>query len=143
MDNSSLTGESEAQSRKPESSENPLESKNLVFYTTNCVEGFGKGIVIRRGDATVMGRIAKLTTRIDTTETTIAREMRYFVYLICVFAIVMGIIFIVIALALGYGGFYAVILAIGLVSPSSQLVNQKVSFYSIHQSIGHPINDII
>jgi sodium/potassium-transporting ATPase subunit alpha len=115
VDNSSLTGESEPQTRKPESAENPLESKNLAFYTTNCVEGLGRGIVIRRGDATVMGRIAKLTTRIDTSETTIAREMRHFVVLICVFALVMGTSCIVIALALGYGGFYAVILAIGLV----------------------------
>ncbi|OQV18353.1 Sodium/potassium-transporting ATPase subunit alpha [Hypsibius exemplaris] len=115
VDNSSLTGEAEPQSRKPEATENPLESKNLAFYTTNCVEGFGKGVVVRRGDATVMGRIAKLTTRIATTETTIAREMRHFVMLICIFAIIMGVLCIIVALAMGYPGFYAVILAIGLV----------------------------
>ena len=115
MDNASLTGESEAQSRSTESSENPLESKNLAFYTSNAVEGLGKAVVVRRGDATVMGRIAKLTTRIDTSETTIAREMRHFVILICIFAIVMGGIIFVVALCVGYGGLYAIILAIGLV----------------------------
>lgn len=115
VDNSSLTGESEAQSRNPESTENPLESKNLGFYTTNAVEGWGKGIVIKRGDNTVMGRIAKLTTRITTSETTIAKEMRHFVILICILAITMGVLCIIVALALHYGGFYAVILAIGLV----------------------------
>ncbi|XP_055330378.1 sodium/potassium-transporting ATPase subunit alpha-B-like [Paramacrobiotus metropolitanus] len=115
VDNSSLTGESEPQSRSPESSEDPLASKNLVFYTCNAVEGWGRGIVVKRGDNTVMGRIAKLTTRLDTSETTIAREMRYFVILICVLALTMGVLCIAVALALGYGGFYAVILAIGLV----------------------------
>ncbi|XP_055353100.1 sodium/potassium-transporting ATPase subunit alpha-B-like [Paramacrobiotus metropolitanus] len=115
VDNSSLTGESEPQSRSPEGSDNPLESKNLIFYTSNAVEGFGRGVVIKRGDNTVMGRIAKLTTRLDTSETTIAREMRHFVTLICILAVTMGVLCIVIALALGYDGFYAIILAIGLV----------------------------
>ena len=40
VDNSSLTGESEAQSRTPEfTHENPLETKNLAFFSTNAVEG--------------------------------------------------------------------------------------------------------
>lgn len=40
VDNSSLTGESEPQSRSPEyTSENPLETKNLAFFSTNAVEG--------------------------------------------------------------------------------------------------------
>jgi len=40
VDNSSLTGESEPQSRSPEfTHENPLETKNLAFFSTNVVEG--------------------------------------------------------------------------------------------------------
>ena len=40
VDNSSLTGESEPQSRSPDGHhENPLESKNMAFYSTNAVEG--------------------------------------------------------------------------------------------------------
>lgn len=40
VDNSSLTGESEPQSRGVEcSSENPFETKNLVYFSTNAVEG--------------------------------------------------------------------------------------------------------
>ncbi|KAK7081036.1 Sodium/potassium-transporting ATPase subunit alpha-1, partial [Halocaridina rubra] len=40
VDNSSLTGESEPQSRSPEfTSENPLETKNIAFFSTNAVEG--------------------------------------------------------------------------------------------------------
>ena len=40
VDNSSLTGESEPQSRGPEKThDNPLETKNLAFFSTNAVEG--------------------------------------------------------------------------------------------------------
>lgn len=40
VDNSSLTGESEPQSRGVDfTHENPLETKNLGFFSTNAVEG--------------------------------------------------------------------------------------------------------
>lgn len=40
VDNSSLTGESEPQTRTPDfSNENPLETRNIVFFSTNCLEG--------------------------------------------------------------------------------------------------------
>lgn len=40
IDNSSLTGESEPLGRIPQCThENPLETKNLAFFSTNCVEG--------------------------------------------------------------------------------------------------------
>lgn len=40
VDNSSLTGESEPQSRGPEfTNDNPLETKNLAFFSTFAVEG--------------------------------------------------------------------------------------------------------
>jgi len=43
VDNSSLTGESEPQSRTPDfSHENPLETRNIAFFSTNCVEGTWK-----------------------------------------------------------------------------------------------------
>ncbi|CDR01201.1 unnamed protein product, partial [Oncorhynchus mykiss] len=40
VDNSSLTGESEPQSRSPDCThDNPLETRNVAFFSTNCVEG--------------------------------------------------------------------------------------------------------
>ena len=57
VDNSSLTGESEPQARGPEfTHENPLETKNLAFFSTNAVEGTAVGMVVNIGDNTVMGR---------------------------------------------------------------------------------------
>jgi sodium/potassium-transporting ATPase subunit alpha len=46
VDNSSLTGESEPQSRDAEVSKvDVLEAKNLAFFSTNCVEGTAQGIM--------------------------------------------------------------------------------------------------
>lgn len=40
VDNSSLTGESEPQTRSPDGThDNPLETRNIAFFSTNCVEG--------------------------------------------------------------------------------------------------------
>jgi magnesium-transporting ATPase (P-type) len=42
VDNSSLTGESEPLARSPDCThENPLETKNLAFFSTFAVEGKG------------------------------------------------------------------------------------------------------
>ncbi len=59
-----MTGESEAQARVAEctNAENPMETKNLAFFSTNAVEGSCKAIVVRTGDNTVMGRIAYLAS---------------------------------------------------------------------------------
>lgn len=66
VDNSSLTGESEPQSRGTEYvNENPLEAFNLAFFSTNCIEGTALGIVFSTGDRTVMGRIAGLAAGLD------------------------------------------------------------------------------
>lgn len=54
VDNSSMTGESEPQSRNNQcTSPNPLETKNIALFSTNVVEGTAKGIVILTGDKTV------------------------------------------------------------------------------------------
>lgn len=47
VDNSSLTGESEPQTRSPDfTNENPLETRNIAFFSTNCVEG--RQTILRR-----------------------------------------------------------------------------------------------
>lgn len=67
VDNSSLTGESEPQIRGTHCTDsNPLETENIAFFSTNVIQGSGFGIVIRRGDNTVMGRIAGLAGRVET-----------------------------------------------------------------------------
>ncbi|KAF7382891.1 hypothetical protein HZH66_013293 [Vespula vulgaris] len=116
VDNSSLTGESEPQSRSPEfTHENPLETKNLAFFSTNAVEGTAKGVVICCGDQTVMGRIAGLASGLDTGETPIAKEIHHFIHLITGVAVFLGLTFFLIAFILGYHWLDAVIFLIGII----------------------------
>uniref|UniRef100_F1KRT3 Sodium/potassium-transporting ATPase subunit alpha n=1 Tax=Ascaris suum TaxID=6253 RepID=F1KRT3_ASCSU len=116
VDNSSLTGESEPQSRSQEcTSENPLETKNLAFFSTNAVEGSAKGLVVCTGDRTVMGRIAHLASGLDTGETPIAREIAHFIHIITGVAVFLGVSFFIIAFMLGYHWLSAVVFLIGII----------------------------
>ncbi|CAD5227305.1 unnamed protein product [Bursaphelenchus xylophilus] len=116
VDNASLTGESEPQSRSPEcTNENPLETKNIAFFSTNAVEGTAKGIVIYTGDRTVMGRIAHLAADLDAGMTPIAREIEHFIHLITGVAVFLGVSFFIIAFALGYHWLTAVVFLIGII----------------------------
>ena len=116
VDNSSLTGESEPQARTPEfTHENPLETKNLAFFSTNAVEGTAKGVVVNVGDNTVMGRIAGLASGLETGQTPIAKEIAHFIHLITTVAIFLGVTFFIIAFILGYHWLDAVIFLIGII----------------------------
>jgi len=116
VDNSSLTGESEPQSRSAENThENPLETKNIAFFSTNVVEGTAKGVVINIGDSTVMGRIAGLASGLESGETPIAKEIAHFIHLITGVAVFLGVSFFIIAFILGYHWLDAVIFLIGII----------------------------
>uniref|UniRef100_A0A1W7RA69 Sodium/potassium-transporting ATPase subunit alpha n=1 Tax=Hadrurus spadix TaxID=141984 RepID=A0A1W7RA69_9SCOR len=116
VDNSSLTGESEPQTRAPDfSNENPLETRNIAFFSTNCIEGTGMGIVINTGDRTVMGRIANLASGLEVGDTPIAREITHFIHIITGVAVFLGVSFFIIAFILGYNWLDAVIFLIGII----------------------------
>lgn len=112
VDNSSLTGESEAQERFPDlqvevhgSSAGrkvpAIEAQNLMFYSTILTSGHGKAVVIGTGDNTLMGQIAGLATGTDNQKTPIQMEVDRFIYMISVAAITIGIVFLSVGLALG------------------------------------------
>jgi len=116
VDNSSLTGESEPQSRSAEfTHDNPLETKNLAFFSTNCVDGTATGIVVAVGDNTVMGRIATLTTNLGDRTTPMAVELEHFIHIITFVACSFGVTFLVIALFMNYHWLEAVIFLIGII----------------------------
>ncbi|KAI4886142.1 hypothetical protein NFI96_015291 [Prochilodus magdalenae] len=116
VDNSSLTGESEPQPRTAEfSHDNPLETRNIAFFSTNCVEGSASGIVINTGDRTVMGRIASLTSSLEVGKTPIAIEIEHFIHIITTVAVFLGVTFCTLSLILGYGWLEAVIFLIGII----------------------------
>ncbi|KAG5841745.1 hypothetical protein ANANG_G00170040 [Anguilla anguilla] len=116
VDNSSLTGESEPQTRSPEfTHDNPLETRNICFFSTNCVEGTAHGIVIATGDHTVMGRIATLASGLEVGQTPINREIEHFIRIITGVAVFLGMSFFVLSLILGYSWLEAVIFLIGII----------------------------
>ncbi|XP_013189215.1 sodium/potassium-transporting ATPase subunit alpha-like [Amyelois transitella] len=93
-DMSSLTGESEPISHRPECTHaNPLESKNMAYFGCPIIEGSAKGIVVAVGEMTQIGKIAGLVTGLKKEETPIAKEITHFVKLICGVAFVLGFIF--------------------------------------------------
>lgn len=116
VDNSSLTGESEPQSRGLEYvNENPLEAFNLAFFSTNCIEGTALGIVFSTGDRTVMGRIAGLAAGLDVREAPIAKEITHFIHVITAVACILGLSFFILSLVMGYFWLDAVIFLIGII----------------------------
>merc|ERR1719445_261428 len=116
VDNSSLTGESEPQLRTPDfTNENPLETRNLAFFSTNAVEGTCVGMVVNIGDNTVMGRIAGLASGLEGGQTPIAKEIEHFIHIITAVAVFLGVTFFIIAFILGYNWLDAVIFLIGII----------------------------
>ncbi|XP_060728039.1 sodium/potassium-transporting ATPase subunit alpha-2 [Tachysurus vachellii] len=116
VDNSSLTGESEPQTRSPDCThENPLESRNIGFFSINCVEGTARGIVIATGDRTIMGRIATLASGLEVGQTPINLEIEHFIHIITGVAVFLGLSFFILSLILGYSWLEAVIFLIGII----------------------------
>ncbi|XP_077649118.1 sodium/potassium-transporting ATPase subunit alpha-3 isoform X4 [Urocitellus parryii] len=116
VDNSSLTGESEPQTRSPDCThDNPLETRNITFFSTNCVEGTARGVVVATGDRTVMGRIATLASGLEVGKTPIAIEIEHFIQLITGVAVFLGVSFFILSLILGYSWLEAVIFLIGII----------------------------
>jgi sodium/potassium-transporting ATPase subunit alpha len=116
VDNSSLTGESLAQKRGVANTEDSaLEATNVCFYGTLAVEGKAKGIVIRTADRTVIGKIAKMATSTDATQTPIAIEIEHFILIVSGVAIFLGVTFLIIMFAKGADAVESVVFAIGII----------------------------
>ncbi len=116
IDLSSLTGESEPQLRHLEStSTNILESRNMVFSGTLVQSGDGKAVVYSTGMNTQFGHVVKLTKETEEVETPIRRELRRFTRIIGFIAIVLGVLFFAISVAIGKGQIDSLIFAIGII----------------------------
>lgn len=117
VDNSSLTGESDALLRSVECThpEHPLETMNLAFFGTLCKEGSGKGIVVMIGDDTVIGQIANLASTGAVQVSPLVQEIDNFVMKMSIIAFVFGVCFFILGFIIGYGFVQSLIFAIGIV----------------------------
>jgi sodium/potassium-transporting ATPase subunit alpha len=100
VDNSSLTGETEPLRRVPEqTNDSPFETKNLAFYGTFFTEGSGKVVVYATGDRTFLGTIATSTMNTEARQSTLNIEIHYFIKIMSVIAIALGVGFFIVAIA--------------------------------------------
>ena len=132
VDNSSLTGESEPQVCRVEctNQRSPLETRNLVFSGTVIVQGFGKGIVLKTGDSTVIGSIVGLVNTTEITETILEKEIRRFAILITIISISTAVFFFMIGIASGFTIADNIINAVGIIVatvPEGILITVSVS----------------
>lgn len=116
VDNSSLTGESEPQKRGTVKTDDaPFTTRNVVFFSTNCTEGVGKGVAVRTGDGTAIGQIALFTTQGEKPDTLMKAEIKHFVHIISSIAVGLGITFLILAIATGYKVLDACVFTIGII----------------------------
>ncbi|KAG0015482.1 hypothetical protein BGZ82_001394 [Podila clonocystis] len=97
VDNSSLTGEIDPQTRSiTNDMQSPLEARNLCFNGSLVVNGEGYGLVIRTGDNTVLGQIAGMTAGEESGKSPLSKEIDDFVKIIASIAIVTAVVFFLI-----------------------------------------------
>lgn len=102
VDNSSLTGESEPQKRRPDNmhdTDDLMEATNVAFMGTMIVDGKCRGIVAKTGDNTFIGVIANLAAGTEAIETPISIEISHFIKIVSSVAVFLGVTFFIIGLA--------------------------------------------
>ncbi len=116
VDHSMLTGESEPQLRsiKP-TNEKELLSRNMVFSGTLVQSGSGKAVVIRIGDKTNIGQIAKLTSSVKSHQSRIHDELNEFVKVISGIAILLGVVFSIVGISIGRTFWESMVFGIGII----------------------------
>ena len=116
VDMSSLTGESTPETLQLEAdSENPYQSRNMVFSGTLVQSGNAKVLVCETGMETQIGKIVELTKQTSNVETPIGKELNYFIKIISSIAIVLGISFFAVSVGIGKGEISSLIFAIGII----------------------------
>jgi sodium/potassium-transporting ATPase subunit alpha len=116
VDNSSLTGESEAQKRAPGATDEiAMRSRNVAFFGTNCEGGIGEGVVVRCGDDTAIGGIAAGTLLAESPDTLMKIELERFVHLISYIALGIGFTFLIISIAMNYDILDSIVFTIGII----------------------------
>lgn len=115
VDNSSITGESEPQDRFVNACDVPaLEASNLAFSGTMAVSGEALGIVIRTGNESVLGQIAKLTCAPKDRSSQMSDEIDMFVKKIAFVAFITALVFFIYGLIMDFGIGATFSFAIGL-----------------------------
>ncbi|XP_054166043.1 sodium/potassium-transporting ATPase subunit alpha-3-like [Oppia nitens] len=98
---------------------NPFETKNLVFFSTNCIEGSAIGIVIRTGDKTLMSELLvnfykEKSSTTKSTTSLLKQDITLFIRIITTISIIVAVILSIISSIIGYTWLNAIIFLIAL-----------------------------
>ena len=116
INNAALTGESEPLPRESGPAQGELlESANIVFAGTTVLSGSGKALVFATGMSTEFGRIAHLTSAVESGLSPLQKEIVRVTRLIAVLATSMGITFFMIGHLIGREFWGNFIFAIGII----------------------------
>ncbi|KAG0334702.1 hypothetical protein BG004_000307 [Podila humilis] len=97
FDRAVLTGESEAIEASVQSTDdNFLESKNVAFMGTHIIQGSAVGLVVLKGNDTLMGRINKLTSGRKEKVSIISQEISRFVRIIICLTICLASLIVIV-----------------------------------------------
>jgi len=118
FDKSMLTGESEPVEGTVECNESVFhEAKNMAFMTSLITNGYGKGVVVLKGDDTLIGKITRMTTRTKNEKTSLQKDISRFVWQIARLAAVTAIVVVIVWAAVLNVKYY------GFLNVSGMLVN--------------------
>jgi Ca2+-transporting ATPase len=113
----SLTGESMPQEKESNqiAEERTLADRdNMAYLGTTVASGSAKGVVVRTGMETEMGKIASMTQEEDKSRSPLQNELNSVANRIGVFAVAVGFILFGVSIYRGYGLNFALIYALGV-----------------------------
>eukprot|EP01039_Chlorochromonas_danica_P011218 gene11218-12512_t len=102
VDQSMITGEAEpVDSQVIAADPHALEAKNIIFNGSLAVDGACYAVVIRTGDATLIGTMVELTGDADKAMSTLKADIEYFVKLLAIFALCQAATVFIVGLSRG------------------------------------------
>ena len=102
VDQSMITGEAEPVDNQVNAADpNALEAKNLIFNGSLVVDGGCYAVVIRTGDATLIGTMVELTGDTDKGVSTLKADIEYFVKVLTIFALLQAATVFIVGLSRG------------------------------------------
>ncbi|MFP4016385.1 MAG: cation-translocating P-type ATPase [Halanaerobiales bacterium] len=113
----SLTGESLPQEKHSNQINEEVslgDRANTAFLGTNIASGSGKGVVVRTGMETEMGKIASLTQEEEKSQTPLQKELSVVASRLAIFAVIIGVILFGISIYRGLGLYFALLYGLGI-----------------------------
>lgn len=97
-----ITGESEpVDSQVSAHDPNALEAKNIIFNGSLVVDGGCYAVVIRTGDATLIGTLVEMTGDVGKEASTLKKDIEYFVKVLTIFALLQAASVFIVGLSRG------------------------------------------